>query len=106
MVAVLKYWLKLFAFLLIFFAVQRLVFVLVQLSNNPTISVLEVLKGNYYALGLDLAASAYVVLPILLLIYVGCFGKDELVLKIVRGFIITLLILIGIVHITDIGLFR
>lgn len=106
MVAVLKYWLKLFAFLLIFFAVQRLVFVLVQLFNNPTISVLEVLKGNYYALGLDLAASAYVVLPILLLIYVGCFGKDELVLKIVRGFIITLLILIGIVHITDIGLFR
>ncbi len=106
MLAVFKYWCKLFAFFLLFFAIQRLVFVLVQLPQNPDISFMEIVQGNVYALKLDLAASAYVVLLALLLLWIGIFGATKTMIKILKVYVIIILVVIGLIHITDIGLYK
>ena len=106
MLAVFKYWCKLFAFFLLFFAIQRLVFVLVQLPQNPDVSFMEIAQGNIYALKLDLAASAYVVLFALLVLWIGIFGATKTMIKVLKVYVIIILVVVGLIHITDIGLYK
>jgi phosphoglycerol transferase MdoB-like AlkP superfamily enzyme len=97
---------KLVLFWLIFFTVQQLAFIAVNFSAyNGTFW--EVLAGLWKAFAMNLSATAYVLLPAMLIIIAGLFGLWP---KVVNGFIrwetFVLLVVCSFIRSGDMGLFK
>lgn len=92
----LSFWLRLWIFWVLYFLIQRIVFFIYNYSVYTQYSVSEQLKGFWEAIPLDLSAAGYLIaIPTLLLVgYVFS-------VKFINRFNYFLIILIGLISITD-----
>jgi phosphoglycerol transferase MdoB-like AlkP superfamily enzyme len=97
---------KLILFWLSFFAVQQLCFVAVNFSAYDG-SVMELLAGVCRALSMNLSATAYVLLPVMLVVIAGLFGLwPRFVNAFIRWETMLLLVVCSFIRAGDMGLFK
>ncbi len=108
MVSLIKFTLKLIAFWLLFFLVQRCLFIWIGADENTSISWLEFLMSHRYGIALDLSMTAYILaLPAIFIIAHLFLYKDR---NLNRPFLLWYYLLIVLIStfifIADLGLFQ
>jgi phosphoglycerol transferase MdoB-like AlkP superfamily enzyme len=98
--------LKLILFWLLLFALQRTVFLLCNISDLDGKSFGLIITSYWFALGMDISTSCYLILiPILLIIPAMFFVKNNAFLKIIHVINIILIVSCIMIGIFDIGLY-
>jgi phosphoglycerol transferase MdoB-like AlkP superfamily enzyme len=101
-----RYLLKLFVFLLLLFFVQRVIFLLFRYSELKNISASEMMGLMLPSLQLDISAICYVLIIPFLLLCLHLFIDGNTVPKILKYYIWLIIIMTGIINISDISLYE
>src|ERR1044071_2671413 len=101
-----RYLLKLFVFLLLLFFVQRVVFLLFRSGELKNIPASEIMRLMLPSLQLDISAACYVLTISFLLWCVYLFIGRNLIPKILKYYIWLIIIITGIINLSDIALYE
>lgn len=92
--------------LLFLFWLQRTIFIIFQYAYKSPLNFKDYFLSNVYSFRLDLAALCYILAIPLILLVLQTFFNSRYFKKTVWIYFILIAIIIGIIHISDIGLFK
>lgn len=101
------FFVRFFLFWLLYFLLDRLLFVCIYLKNIPDAAFLETAAVFYHALRLDLAMAAYTaIVPIIYFMGLWLRGKDRIGFNWLTIYQKTLIILFSIIGVVNINIYR
>src|SRR5258705_3087294 len=101
-----RYLLKLFAFLLLMFFFQRLIFLLFRFGELKNIPANEIAQLVFPALQMDISAACYVLIIPFLFLCIHLFIQGNTIPKILKYYVWLIIIVTGIINFCDIGLYE
>lgn len=101
------FFVRFFLFWLLYFLLDRLIFVCIYLKTIPDASFTETSAVFYHALRLDLAMAAYIaIIPLLYFIGYLFSRQDKIVLPWLNGYQKTLIVLFSIIGVVNLNIYR
>jgi phosphoglycerol transferase MdoB-like AlkP superfamily enzyme len=86
-----RYLAKLFLFWLIFFFINRVIFLIVQISQLKHLSLAEIIRCFYYALPLDVSAACYSCAFAFIVLWIAYLAGQKIWLKILQILMVTVI---------------
>jgi phosphoglycerol transferase MdoB-like AlkP superfamily enzyme len=98
---------RFFLFWLLYFLLDRLIFIVIYVKNIPEVSFLETVAVFYHAVRLDMAMAAYTaVIPLLYFIACWLIHKDRIGFSWLNYYQKTLIILFSLIGVVNINIYR
>lgn len=88
MVRITRYFITLFVFWLVFFAINRVVFLLVQFHELGGRAFIRLLKSFYYAIPLDISSACYSLVFPFIILWIGFLLHKKVFLKVLQAVVV------------------
>lgn len=100
------YFVKQYIFWILFFAINRFIFYLFNLSSSRNVEFTEILKSFWHALYLDTSMTSYfLIIPFLILFFQSVF-RNNFLNTINRFYTYVIIFFVSIIYISELGIYR